>query len=264
MTGSELAGRTALVTGASGGLGADFARELASRGSSVILVARREELLRQVQAEIEQKYHVSVSTIAMDLGGETAPQELHERIRAAGQRVDILVNNAGFGLYGDFTEIPWEREQEMLQVDIVTLVHLTRLFAGDMKAQGYGRILQVASTGAYQPTPMYASYASAKSFVLHYGMAINHELRGSNVRCTVISPGVTATEFLKVSGQKPSLYQRMTMMQSPAVARMGVNALLKGRAMVIPGMMNKLAAWSTRLMPRPMTAVVAYRLMTTT
>jgi short-subunit dehydrogenase len=263
MTGSELAGKTALVTGASGGLGADFARELASRGSSVILVARREELLRQVQAEIEQKYAVGVHTIAMDLGTDQAPQELYERIRAAGLRVDILVNNAGFGLYGDFTGIAWEREREMLQIDIVTLVHLTRLFVGDMQAQGYGRILQVASTGAFQPTPMYASYSAAKSFVLHHGLAINHELRGTNVRCTVLSPGVTATEFLKVSGQKPSLYQRLTVMQSRDVARMGVNALLKGRAMLIPGMVNALMAWSTRLFPRPMTAEVARRLMTT-
>jgi short-subunit dehydrogenase len=263
MTGSELTGKTALVTGASSGLGVDFARELASRGCSIILVARREELLRQVQAEIEQKYAVGVSIIAMDLGAEAAPQDLYERIRAAGQRVDILVNNAGFGLYGEFTDIPWARQREMLQIDIITLAHLTRLFASDMQAQGYGRILQVASTGAYQPTPMYAAYAAAKSFVLNFGIALNYELRQTNVRCTVISPGVTATEFLKVSGQKPSLFQRLTMMQSPVVARIGVNAMLRGRAMVIPGTLNALSAWSTRSMPRPLTAMVAHRLMTT-
>ena len=131
-----------------------------------------------------------------------------------------------------------------------------------MLARNYGRILQVSSIGAYQPSPTYAVYSAAKSFVLYFGEAINYELRKSNVRCTVISPGVTATEFLKVAGQKPSLYQRLTMMQSPAVTWIGIDKMLQGRSSVVPGFLNSVLALSTRLIPYQTSAMFAYRFMT--
>ena len=235
MNNTELKGKTSLVTGASSGLGADFARELASRGSDLILVARREDMLKAVQREIQEKQGLKVESIVMDLSTEDAPQALYDRVKSSGKTVDILINNAGFGLYGEFIDLPWERERELIQTDIITLVHLTKLFVKDMLARNYGRILQVSSIGAHQPSPTYAVYSAAKSFVLYFGEAINYELRKSNVRCTVISPGVTATEFLKVAGQKPSLYQRLTMMQSPAVTRIGIDKMLQGRSSVVPG-----------------------------
>jgi short-subunit dehydrogenase len=262
MNGMELIGKTALVTGASSGLGADFARELASRGSNLILVARREDKLKEVQMEIREKHGVQVDTILMDLSVVDAPQSLYDQIKASGKTVDILINNAGFGIYGEFKDIPWEREREMMQVDIITLVHLTKLFIKDMLARNYGRVLQVASIGAYQPSPTYASYSAAKSFVLYFSEAINYELRRSNVRSTVISPGVTATEFLRVAGQKPSLYQRLTLMQSPVVARIGIDKMLQGRSSVVPGFLNSLLALSTRLIPYRVSAMFAYRFMT--
>ncbi len=182
-----------MVTGASSGLGADFARELALRGARTVLVARR--------------------------------------------------------------------ENAQLALDIVTLAHTTKLFARDMAERGWGRILQVASIAAFQATPTYAVYGAAKSFVLHFSEAVNFELRASGVSVPAISPGITATEFLAVSGQKPTLYQRLMMMKSPDVARIGINALLARRASVVPGIGNRLTAWSIRWIPRTIATRVAYLTM---
>ena len=258
----ELANQVALVTGASSGLGVDFARQLAARGANLVLVARRDEQLRAVAAEIEKDYAVTVQTIAMDLAVPNAPQILYDQLQQRGTRVDVLVNNAGFGIYGEFAEVPWEREKAMLDIDVITLTHMTKLFLQDMLVRKSGYILQVASIGAYQPSPTYATYSAAKAYVLMMGEALHYELRQSGVSLTVISPGVTATEFLKVAGQSASLYQRMMMMDSPSVARIGIESMLRRRSSVIPGFMNSLVAFSTRFMPRSMQAAVAHMSMT--
>jgi short-subunit dehydrogenase len=258
----ELANQFALVTGASSGLGADFARQLAARGANLILVARRKDQLEAVAAEIAKNHKVSAQTIALDLAVPGAPQVLYDQLQQQGIRVDVLVNNAGFGVYGDFASVPWEREKAMLDLDIITLTHMTKLFVQDMLARKSGYILQVASIGAYQPSPTYATYSAAKAYVLSMGEALSYELRHSGVSVTVISPGVTATEFLKVAGQSPSLYQRMMMMDSPSVARIGIDSMLRRRPSVIPGFMNSLAAFSTRLIPRRWQAALANLFMT--
>ena len=258
----NLKNKTALVTGASSGLGVDFARELAARGCNLVLVARREELLRQVQAELSQKHGVTVQVIAMDLAAPDAAQALYDQLKTAGTPVDVLVNNAGFGLYGDFIAVDWEREKEMLDLDIITLVHMTRLFAGDMVERNFGYVLQVASIGAYQPSPTYALYSAAKTFVLYFSEALAYELRRTKVKITTLSPGVTATEFFKVAGQQVSAYQRLTMMDSPTVARIGIEAMLRGRPSVVPGFFNAFMAFMTRFTPRQMAAAIAYQTMT--
>jgi uncharacterized protein len=258
----ELTEKLALVTGASSGLGVDFARQLAARGANLILVARREDQLRAVALDIEEKYGVSAQIMARDLAVPEAPQALYDELKQRGIHVDVLVNNAGFGIYGDFASVPWEREKEMLDIDIITLTHMTKLFLKDMLGSKSGYILQLASIGAYQPSPTYATYSAAKAYVLMMGEALNYELRHSGVSVTVVSPGVTATEFLKVSGQSPSLYQRLMMMDSDHVARIGIEAMLRRRPSVVPGLMNNLAAFSTRLMPRRMQAALAYVMMT--
>jgi short-subunit dehydrogenase len=250
----KLLGKRAVVTGASSGLGVDFARELARLGSDLVLVARRVDRLEALAAELTKEHGVRVEVVAMDLGAPGAAQTLHAKVGGA----DILVNNAGFGLYGDALDMDWQRERAMLELDIVTLVELTKLFGKEMRQRGFGRILQVASIGAYQPTPLYATYSAAKAFVLSYGEALNYELRGTGVTCTVVSPGVTATEFLEVSGQKKTLYQRIFMMQSPEVARLGVRAMLRGKPSVVTGFSNALAAWSMRLTPRRLQTAIAY------
>jgi uncharacterized protein len=261
MMGSELSGRVALVTGASSGLGVDFARELARRGARLVLVARREDRLQAVQEELKRDHGVEVSTVTLDLADADGPQALYDLVRQQHLQVDILVNNAGFGVYGDFVDIPWDREREMLQLDIVALTHLTKLFARDMVKRGSGWMLQVASIGAFQPSPTYATYSAAKSYVLNFSIALNFELRGSGVSSTVISPGVTRTEFLQVSGQEKTWFHRMTMMESADVARTGIAAMLRRRPSVVPGFMNALTAFFTRLTPRNMLAWVTWQAM---
>lgn len=253
----ECRGRTALVTGASSGLGADFARDLAARGANLVIVARRDDKLTLLADEICTAHGVDIKAIPMDLGTERAPQELHRQLTEAGLAVDFLVNNAGFGVYGDFLTLDWERENAMLQLDMVTLTHLSKLFGRDMAERGSGAMLQIASTGAFQPSPGYASYAAAKAYVKSFSYAIDHEMRPRGVTSTVLSPGVTATEFLQVSGQRRNWFHKLTMMQSPAVARVGIDAMLARRKGVVAGWMNKLAAHSNRMNPTAVSTGIA-------
>lgn len=254
---TQLRGHTALITGASSGLGAEFASELAACGADLVLVARRADLLHRHADELGTRHGIKVTTVVMDLAEPDAPQRLYDQLKAAGTTIDILVNNAGLGLYGPFIEIDWERERAMLQLDIITLVHLTKLFVKDMIERDEGHILQVASIGAYQPSPLYASYGGAKAFVLNFGEALNYELRHTRVRCTVLSPGVTATEFLKVAGQQPRPYHRLLMMKTPEVVRLGIAAMLKGKSSVVPGLANRLGAFLPRILPRRASAALA-------
>jgi short-subunit dehydrogenase len=254
-------GRTALVTGASSGLGADFARHLAADGAGLVLVARRAAALEALAGELRGRHGVPVETVAMDLAAPGAPAALHAECGRRGLRVDVLVNNAGFGLYGEYLAIDAAREREMMEIDVLVPLALTRLFGGEMVARGEGWVLQVSSIGGYQPTPLYASYSAAKAFVLSWGEALNYEWRDRGVRVTVLSPGITATEFLKVSGQRATAYQRLAMMDSPTVTRIGLRALARGRPSVIPGAANKLTVFSGRFVPRAWLPPIAFRLM---
>jgi uncharacterized protein len=258
---SPLSGKTALVTGASSGLGVDFARELAQLGCRLVLVARREDRLKQVQAELQAQYGVSVMTVTLDLGDPQAPQMLYDHLKAQNLPVDVLVNNAGFGVFGMELDIPWDKTRQMLMLDIVALSHLTKLFARDMVKRKFGYLLQVASIGAYQPSPTYAAYSAAKSYVKSFSQALNYELRGTGVSSTALCPGVTATEFLQVSGQKSTWYQRTLMMTSPQVAALGIRAMLKRRYTLVPGFLNWITALFTNLTPDPVNAALAYRVM---
>lgn len=251
----------ALITGASSGLGVDFARQLAADGHDLILVARREQALQDLAEELRHAHGVAVEVVVLDLGTRTAAETLFRRTEEAGWQVAILINNAGFGYYGDFLGQELERVQAMIDLDVSTVVRLTHLYGNSMKTAGTGRILQVASIAAYQGTPTYAAYAAAKAFVLFLGEALNHEWKGSGVRCTTLSPGVTATEFLKVSGQKATFYQRMVMMQSSDVVRIGLRAMRRGKSSIVPGFLNKVTAWSIRLLPRTWATAVGQLLM---
>ncbi len=256
---AEIRGRWALITGASSGLGVDFARDLAARGCKLVLVARREDRLKQLAAELAG---TETRVVALDLRAPDAVTSLHERLRAEGVAIEVLINNAGFGLYGPFLASEWERQRDMLELDVVALTHLTHVFAREMAERGAGWVLLVASIGAFQPTPNYATYAAAKSYVLSFGEALAAELRPRGVRVCTTCPGVTATEFLAVAGQKRSLYQRAFMMQSPAVVRSSVRALLAGRTSVVPGIGNKVTAFSMRFTPRRLQAAMARGAMT--
>jgi short-subunit dehydrogenase len=257
-----LKNKWALVTGASSGMGTDFARILASMGCHLLLVARREERLETLKKEISADFGVSVKVISMDLSLPESPQQLYDQVKKEEFVVDVLINNAGFGIYGEFLDIAWENTHQMLQLNMITLAHLTWLFAQDMKTRNFGYILQIASNGAYQPSPLYAAYSASKSFVLSLGEALNYELRGTNVKCTTLSPGITVTEFHLIAGQKEgSLYYQLTKLDSMTVAQKGIKALLKGRPSLIPGWIVSVMAWSSQRAPRRLATAMAAWLM---
>jgi short-subunit dehydrogenase len=246
----DLKGRWALVTGASSGLGADFARVLAVCGCNLVLLARREDKLARLREEIAHNGSIQVRTVAQDLLEPNAAQGLYQALQKDGISIDILINNAGIGHFGDVVELAWEKDRDTLHLNMVVLVQLSKLFARDMVARGFGRILQVASTGAYQPDPSMACYGASKAFVLSFGEALAFELAGTGVTCTVLSPGYTDTEFHQVGGQPMTWLKRTMMMESRQVADIGVRAMLRGRRSVVAGLANAVMAWSMRLLPR--------------
>jgi uncharacterized protein len=261
MARADIRGQWALVTGASSGLGVDFARILAEYGANLVLAARRQQRLEQVRDEITAQYGIQVEIIRIDLAQADAPQLLYDDIHARGIEIDILINNAGSGVYGEFVHIDWEREKAMLDLDIIALTHLTKLYLRDMVERDQGYILQVASIGAYQPSPLYATYAAAKAYVLNFSQAVSYELRHTNVHMAVVSPGITRSEFLEVAGQQPTLYQRLTVMASATVTRQAIDGMLRGRVPILPGLLTALTARGVRLIPRWLAAAFAYRTM---
>lgn len=258
---NELYGKTALVTGASSGMGKDFATLLAERGCNLILVARREERLRELADDLSNRFSIRADVVAMSLAELGAAQRLVDHIRNLDLQVDVLINNAGFGTYGAFVDVAWERDEEMLLLDVVALTHLTKLCVRDMLVRNSGWILQVASIGGYQPSPTYGTYSAAKAYVLSFGEALSYELRGTNVKVSVLSPGVTQTEFFAVAGQQASLYQRLSIMQSRPVAEIGLEAMLRGTPSKVAGRLNALVTWSLRFVPRRWQAAMASNAM---
>lgn len=249
----------ALITGASSGFGVDFADILAKKGKNIIITARRVENLEKVKKNIENKYPVKVIIIPADLSTLSGVKSLIDQTQS--YEVDVLINNAGFGVYGFYHESSWEDLNKMIQVDITALSYLTHAFGQRMKKLGRGNILLVGSVAAFQATPTYAAYAACKSYVLSLGEALNHELKVHGVNVTVLNPGITATEFLQVSGQKTTFYQKVFMMQSYPVALTGIKAMFKKKAFIVPGLANKLTVFLGRFYPRKIQSYFAYLVM---
>jgi hypothetical protein len=247
----DLEGRTALVTGASSGLGAAFARNLAARGARLVVSARREAQLLALKAELEAAHRVEVTVLALDLSEPGSPEELFARTEGAGIPVDILVNNAGGGIYAHFVDIPWDRTARQIQLNVTSLVQLTWLFVKAMQQRGRpGWILNVSSVGAYTPSPAYATYSAGKAFVRDFSEAIAYELRGTPIRVCSLCPGLTRTEFHQASGQEVSPTIALTYMSAEAVADVGLRALFAGRSNVVAGWTNWLGTQLMRFVPR--------------
>jgi uncharacterized protein len=240
----------ALITGASSGLGVDFAHELATEGHNLVLVARREDRLRELATELEARYPIRTKVIAMDLSLPNIGKNLKQQLDSEGIAIDVLINNAGFGIFGEFIEQPLLKTINMLQLNIAGLTELTHLFAADMVQRGRGEIMLIASVVAYQASPNYAAYGATKAYVLSLGEALHEELKPHGVTVTVLSPGATATEFFDISGQPSSPLKQAFMMPSRLVVQIGLAAMRRGRASIVSGWKNALLAWSTRLMPR--------------
>ncbi len=253
----RLHGHSALVTGASSGIGAAIARVLAERGAGLVLVARREDALTRLADELRRTTGVAVTVRPADLADTGAREALADAIAG----VDILVNNAGLGVYGPFADASWERLRPVLAVNVEALAHLTHLALPGMRRAGWGRILQVASIAAFQPVPSYALYGATKALVTSFGVALNDELRGSGVTCTTLCPGTTESEFFGVAGQRMNRVQRGSVMSSDAVARIGVDGMLRRRPIVVAGRANTLSAIGGRLIPQALGARIAARLM---
>jgi len=196
----EPTNKTALITGASGGIGLELAKLFARDRFNLVLVARSRDKLDQLAAELSRKYDMKTLVIAKDLSDHNAPQEVYDEVVKAGIDVDILVNNAGYTMLGKFVELGVQEQMQMAQVNIMTLTHLTRLFLPGMVERGYGNVLNVASTAAFQPGPLMAVYYASKAYVLSFSEAIGNELRGTGVTVTVLCPGPTRTGFQSRGG----------------------------------------------------------------
>jgi len=252
----------ALVTGASGGIGAELARELARRGHDLVLAARSLAPMEALAAELRDD-GTAVTVIPADLAKPGAAAGLAHEVASRGLVVDVLVNNAGLGAAGRFDRIDPARLGEVLQVNVVALSELTRLLIPGMVARGRGRIMLVASVAGFQPGPHMAAYFASKAYVLSLGEALAYELRGTGVTVTTLCPGATATNFFVVAGAKNSVMAKRLRRMMPAdlVAQLGMRGLMAGRRVVITGMMNRVVALAGRYAPRRLILPVTDLLM---
>jgi short-subunit dehydrogenase len=257
----DIEGRWALVTGASSGIGRDIAHELAARGCHCIVVARRGERLEELARELRARYGIEVEAEVCDLVAEGAIADLCERIRVRGRQVDVLVNNAGMGQHGNFVEQDLDQLRLSMRLNMLVLVELTHRFIGDMAERGYGHILNIASTGGLNPVPSYAVYGATKAFVISMSEAISLEIESKGVRITCAIPGPATTEFFDVSGQKPTLYNRLSNMSSGAVARDCVKAMVQGRSSVVVGWGNWASMLIAKFLPRRWMAWISWQMM---
>ncbi len=250
-------GKTALITGASSGIGLELARLFARDGYDLVLVARSQQQLMKLAEELQEKSSISVKVMAKDLSAASAPEEIYAELQQEAIEVDVLVNNAGFATYGMFAEIDLATELQEMQVNMVTLTHLTKLFLPGMLKKRFGRILNVASTAAFQPGPLMAVYYATKAYVLSFSEALANELHGTGVTVTALCPGPTRSGFQKRADMEDSRLVSGKIMDAPTVARIGYRGLMASKTVVIPGLKNKVLVQAVRVSPRKIVTQVA-------
>ena len=244
-------GRTALITGASSGIGYELAKLFARDGYSLVLVARDRQRLIRIADEFNRSFGIDAKIIAKDLSNPTAAEEIIKELQQSSVQIDVLVNNAGYGVYGLFTETDRDDELRMMQVNMVSLTDLTKRLLPYMIQKKAGRIMNVASAGGFVPGPFFAVYYASKAFVLSFSEALAEELRGTGVTVTALCPGATETGFQKRANVEDTiLYSPWKMMDAGTVARIGYRGMMKGKPVVITGWLNKLMIFSTRFGPR--------------
>ncbi|MFN7995696.1 MAG: SDR family oxidoreductase [Bryobacteraceae bacterium] len=249
----------ALITGASGGIGEELARIFTARRQDVVLVARGREKLEALSRELSTAHGVQAHVLAADLTDPACPGEVFRTVEEQGLTIDVLVNNAGFGARGAFADLDYEVQGRMIQLNITTLTHLTRLFLPGMLERRTGKILNVASTAAFFPGPLMAVYYASKAYVVSFSEALAEEVRGTGVTVTALCPGATKTNFANVAGNAHSpLFKNA--MDAQAVALAGYDGLMAGERMVVPGSSNKMTVFSSRLAPRAMLAKITRKL----
>jgi hypothetical protein len=253
------AGKWALITGASAGIGLEFAKLLAVGGANLVLTARRSDRLQNIASELSAQYRVKVEIFSADLLRPEAPAEIFNFTSGKNIEVELLINNAGFGAFGYVHEIPVEKMLEMIQVNCSAVVRLTRLYLPLMVARKHGDVLIVASLASFQAVPFSTVYAATKAFDLSFAEGVAEELRGSGVRVCALCPGTTNTEFQQVAKQPERVFRSAEPAEKPA--RVGLEALAAGKAYVISGFMNKLMKEGQRLAPRGFVTRTAAKMM---
>ncbi|SHL39285.1 SDR family NAD(P)-dependent oxidoreductase [Hymenobacter psychrotolerans] len=251
--------KTALITGASRGIGRAFATELARRGYNLLLVARSADQLEQAATELRQQAGVEVAVLAQDLAASNAAEQVAEWANSQTQELAVLVNNAGYGLWGRFEELSLAEQQSMLQLNMHVPVALTHRLLPALRQQKKSFILNVSSTAAYQAVPTLTLYAASKAFLLSFSRGLRYELRGSGVSVTCLSPGATTTDFADRAGMSAGLQEtaNKVSMTPEQVAQAGIAAMLAGEAELIPGALNKVSAHLTGLVPKALTEKIA-------
>ena len=255
-----MANETALITGASSGIGLELARLFAGDKSDLVLVARRGDRLEALAAELAERHGVKIMVMPKDLADDKAPRQIYDRLLGEGRGVDVVVNNAGFGARGAVAEIEPGRQLDMLRVNVTALTHLCRLFLPQMLERRRGGILNVASTAAFQPGPFMGVYYASKAYVLSFTEALAEETRGTGVTVSCLAPGATRSEFQAVAKLEDALIFKLGTQSSEAVARAGYDGFRRGKTIVVPGIRNKLGAVSVRFTPRPLIRRIVRRL----
>lgn len=248
-----MVGNAVLITGASSGLGYEFVKLFAKENYEIIIVARTLERLDKIKDEFSNN---KITVIKRDLTKYNAAKELYNEIKARGINIEILVNNAGFGLLGEFDKLNIENQKDMIELNITALTELTHFVVQEMKQRGRGKILNIASTAAFQPGPLMAVYYATKAYVVSFSEAVAQELKGTGITVTTLCPGATKTNFGKVAGAENANLFRWAM-EADKVARIGFNGLMKGKRVVIAGAFNKIGAYSAKFLPRRITTKIA-------
>lgn len=254
------AGKWALVTGASAGIGVALARELAADGANLVLTARRKERLEKLAQELSAAHKIRVEVVAADLAQSAASQEIFAFTQSRQIAIDLLINNAGFGAYGAFATVDVHRLLDMVQVNCSAVVHLTRLYLPAMLQRRRGDVLIVASTASFQAVPYISTYAATKAFDLLFAEGLAEEVKPYGIRVCALCPGSTETEFQEVAGQSGIVAAMKNRETAEKVARVGLQALAAGKSYVISGARNYLGAQSQRLVPRSLVTRIAAKL----
>lgn len=248
----------ALITGASSGFGVDYANILASRGYSLVITARRLDRLESLKLELKSKYSIDVYCISSDLSSINGVNNLYAETQKLGLKIKVLINNAGFGTFGKFDDMDSKESKDMIQLNVSALTELCHLYINDMKSIGEGYILLVASLVGFMPTPLYSVYAATKAYVVSFGEALTVELRPNNIHVSTLSPGMTKTEFMDVSGQKLSKLEKSIMMESFPVAQKAINKLFNKKSSSVPGLSGNLLKIFLSLIPNFIIAKIVY------
>ncbi len=250
--------KTALITGASGGIGLELAHIHASKGDNLVLVARCKKKLDEFKLEMEKTYGVTVYNIGKDLTDLNSAKEIYDEVMCKKIHIDYLINNAGFGDFGLFAETDWEKQSRMINLNITTLTYLTRLFLPQMLKSRYGKILNVASTAAFQPGPTMSVYFATKAFVLSFSEAIANEIKGKGVTVTALCPGATDTGFKSAASlERSKLFRGKNVATPKSVAEYGYQQMMKGETVAVHGFLNSLITKIISITPRDIVTSIA-------